>query len=671
MSKITDNLKNRLNKNQAEAASVLKGPVLVLAGAGTGKTRVITYRIANMLDSGIKPEHIAGMTFTNKAAREMKERLLKLCGSAAEKVFLGTFHSFCARLLRREISALGYNKNFSIIDESDQAGLLKQIMAEMSIQKDKISSSLCIALISKVKSELLQPEELRIRDAALDSVFVGIYQRYQKMLKNQNVVDFDDLLYLTLQLFEKDSAVLEKYRGRYRHLLVDEYQDTNFLQFRLLELLAGSEQNLFVVGDDDQSIYGWRGAQIENILNFPQHFPGTKQIKLEQNYRSTNAILEASNALIAKNAKRHGKELWSEQGRGDDLKCIKADCTEQEAGFIVDSIVDMVGGKDNIKYNDIAVLYRSNYLSRHIEDALRNSHLPYRLIGSRSFYERKEVRDAVAYLRLIVNPRDDQSLLRILKAPPRGLGDKAIEKLRELQSATYMPMLELLANPDFLAKVSSTAAAGARELTECISKWRSELNDPAELGLKTQTYLKECGFIPGLIRMYKDRAETEKRQDNVMELVHAVCQYENKNGRNASLSDFLELYALVDDNDKVDEEQEDSVTLMTVHAAKGLEFPVIFIVGVEENVFPNERALLEGGLEEERRLFYVALTRAKLRVIITRSRERMRFGKTTKQRPSKFIDELPEGLLDKKHASEAFKKVSIEALEKAFENFTL
>jgi superfamily I DNA/RNA helicase len=464
--------------------------------------------------------------------------------------------------------------------------------------------------------------------------------------------------------------VLEKYRKKYKYLLVDEYQDTNFLQFRLLELLIGEEHNLCVVGDDDQSIYGWRGAKIENILNFPQKFNNAKHIKLEQNYRSTNIILKVSNSLISCNKTRHDKELWSNCGEGTNVRFVESDSGAQEAQFIADAITDIHLGKDTLPYKDMAVLYRSNYLSREIEDALRTSHIPYRLVGGKSFYERKEVRDAVAYLRLLVNPREDQSLLRIIGAPPRGIGDKAIERLKDIQSKTYFPLTELLDNNDFIVKLSAKAATGATELASCMKKYQSLFKESGGLAEKAQSYLRDVGYLDGLLKMYKNRDESEKRRDNVLELINAVGQYEMREGASASLPGFIESYCLADDNDKVDEEEEDSVTLMTIHASKGLEFPAIFIIGMEENIFPNERAFNEGALEEERRLFYVAITRAKHTLTMTRARERMRFGKVTRQMPSRFIAELPEDYVDKMHSTEAFKKVSADALQKAFENFT-
>ncbi len=671
MTQISKKLSKELNSEQIEAVSTIEGPLLVLAGAGTGKTRVITYRIAHMIDSGILPENIAGMTFTNKAAKEMRERLSAVISqSAAKKVYLGTFHSFCARLLRKEIAPLGYTSNFTIADETDQNGILKQVLAEIGVQKELVNTSTCLSIIGKVKSELIHPADLHIGDTIISELFPRIYKRYQQVLKNQNMLDFDDLLFLTVKLFEQEKDILETYSEKYQYLLVDEYQDTNFLQFRLLELLMGKKHNICVVGDDDQSIYGWRGAKIENILNFPNKFKNAKSIKLEQNYRSTNIILKVSNHLISRNKTRHEKELWSSEGEGNNVKVINNDSGIQESQYIADAIGELHDGTDHLPYKDIAILYRSNYLSRQIEDALRNARIPYRLVGGKSFYERKEVRDAVAYLRLLVNNRDDQSLLRIIGAPPRGIGDKAISRLKELQSKTYFPLTELLKSDTFISQLSSKATSGATALSSCMGKWYHIFKENGGLAVKAQTYLKEIGYLDGLLKMYKNRDEAEKRRDNVLELINAISQYEVREGSEASLLGFIEKYSLADDNDKVDEEDDNSVTLMTIHAAKGLEFPAIFVIAMEDKIFPNERALNEGALEEERRLFYVAITRAKHTLTMTHSRERMRFGKITRQRISPFIAELPTDYVNKMHSKEAFKKVSVAALQKALENFT-
>ena len=672
MNSISSQLDNILNKEQKEAVQTINGPLLVLAGAGTGKTRVITYRIAYMIEQGIPASEILGVTFTNKAAKEMKKRLESIVSSTdAEKVFLGTFHSFCARFLRREITSLGYMKNFTICDDADQKGIIKQVMAELNIHKDMIDPGLVLYHISSTKSSMLDPTETVVYNTALSHIFPELYRRYNTMLKNQNMVDFDDLLLLTAEILKENSEVLEKYHNKYKYILVDEYQDTNTLQFFLLRKLAEKHNNICVVGDDDQSIYGWRGAKIENILNFPALFPGAKKIKLEQNYRSTNNILNAANAIISKNEERHEKKLWSNCGEGEKINIITASNELEEANFVADAVSKLSGAAGNFK--DTVILYRSNHLSRLIEESMRRNRIPYKLIGAKSFYDRKEIRDAAAYLKLIVNKYDDQSLQRILSAPPRGIGTKSIELLRKMQSVSYLPMTELLVHEDFLGKVSRQAAASAVNLIETFSKWRAEFKHTDNLSESAYEYLKEIGYINGLIRMYKKREEAEKRLDNVKELINAIFQFQSGSDANVTLADFLESYSLTDMNDKEENngDTDNAVSLMTVHAAKGLEFDNVFIIAAEENIFPNERALNEKSEEEERRLFYVALTRARKKLFITRARKRNRFGQTlTRARRSRFLKELPEDIISEKLPEDVFEPVSFEEMKKAFENFT-
>jgi len=671
MTLISSQLKTILNKEQQKAVKTTDGPLLVLAGAGTGKTRVITYRIAYMIEQGIPPSQILGVTFTNKAAKEMKKRLSEIINAEdAEKVFLGTFHSFCARFLRKEITPLGYMKNFTICDDADQKGIVKQVMAELNIHKEMIDPGLVLYCIGATKSSMLHPTELLIHNIALSKIFPMLYKNYNKMLKNQNMVDFDDLLLLTVQILDQFENVMAKYHDKFKYVLVDEYQDTNILQFNLLQKLASKHNNICVVGDDDQSIYGWRGAKIENILNFPSLFPGAKKIKLEQNYRSTNNILNAANAIICKNQNRHQKQLWSQCGDGEKIKLIVTTNEAEEANFIANAVSKVTGL--NGTFDDSVILYRSNHLSRLIEDALRKNKIPYKIIGAKSFYDRKEIRDAAAYLKLIVNKYDDQSLQRILSVPPRGIGSKSIELLRKMQSISYLPMTDLLIHEDFLSKVSTQAATSAKKLVETFNTWRNKFKASDNIAETTNEYLKEIGFINGLIKMYKKRDEAEKRLENVNELINAIFQYQNNADNNISIADFLESYSLTDMNDKEDKknESEQSVSLMTVHAAKGLEFKNVFIIAAEDNIFPNERAMQDNNEEEERRLFYVALTRAKENLYITRARKRSRFGQhTTRAKRSRFLNELPEKIVEEKLPEEAFKPVSVDEMREAFKNF--
>jgi superfamily I DNA/RNA helicase len=636
---------DQLNPQQREAVKTIEGPLLVLAGAGTGKTRVITYRMAYMLQNGIKPENILGVTFTNKAAREMKERLAALVSEdVAKKTTLGTFHSLCARILRREIVKLGFTPNFTIADDSDQKGILRQAMGELGYSKDDTPVEGVMSFVGSCKNKMRGPKEAK-NFAETDHEYkaAAVYERYQQILENQNMLDFDDMLFLTVKILEDFPELLKKYRDMYKYILVDEYQDTNEVQFELLKLLTGDSHNICVVGDDDQSIYGWRGAVVEHILDFPYHFKNAVVVKLEENYRSTNKILGAANKVISGNSGRYDKELWSEQGEGENIKLIKTETAEDEADFVAEAIMDVVGNERDVEYKDVAVLYRSNHLSRLLEQSLRRFEVPYRLVGGQEFFKRKEIKDAAAYLKLVANPKDDQSLLRILGVPPRGIGDKAVKELKQLQSTVFMPMTELLGNDSYLGKISSTASKGSSQLASCIAKYRKIFEEPGDLGNKTKDYLDDAGFLKGLLKIYKNREEAEKRLDNVNEFLNAIYEFEKKFEGTPYLFEFLENYALLDENDKTEEDEtnNNTVTLTTVHAAKGLEFPYVFLVGMEHNLFPHERSINEGSLDEELRLFYVAITRAKNNLVMTHSTRRMRNGKFKNVRPSEFLSSLP------------------------------
>ncbi|OGV55727.1 MAG: hypothetical protein A2017_03335 [Lentisphaerae bacterium GWF2_44_16] len=667
-----DKILEQLNPEQREAAKTIKGPVLVLAGAGTGKTRVITYRIAYMLRHGIPPENILGMTFTNKAAREMKERLASLVSeNDAAKVTLGTFHSFCARLLRKEIRIMGFTPNFTIADDSDQAGIIKQAQAELGLSKrEEIPVERVLWFIGNAKDNLRTPRMAKnAADMDFDVLASAVYERYQQILENQNMLDFDDLLFFVYRMWNENPEILKKYQNIYKYILVDEYQDTNMVQFEMLRMLAGNAMNICAVGDDDQSIYGWRGAKVENIIRFPEHFPNTKLIKLEQNYRSTNKILGSANKIISCNPGRYEKSLWSNQGEGENLKVLQLRGEEEEAAFIADAISEVVSTQD-IDYNDIAILYRSNHLSRLIEQSLRKSQIPYKLVGGQEFFKRKEIRDAAAYLKIIVNPKDDQSLLRILGVPSRGLGDKVVESLKVLQRSVFLSFTELLSEKAFLEKLSSKARDAASAFSNCINKYREIFSRPGDLYQNVNDYLLEVGYLNGLLKIYKDRKEAEKRQENVCEFINAIAQYEQRYQGKPYLFEFLESFALLDENDKTEEEENsgNAVILTTVHAAKGLEFPYVFIIGMEHNIFPHERSIKEGSTEEELRLFYVALTRAKNNLTITHSGSRMRYGTPSSQRPSVFLSYLPEENVDKIEQSQFFKPVDKKDLAEGFKN---
>ena len=661
-----------LNPEQAAAAGTIDGPVLVLAGAGTGKTRVITYRIAYMLRSGIPPEQILGMTFTNKAAREMRERLASLVDAAvARRGTLGTFHSFCIRILRREIAKLGYLPAFTIADDSDQQGLLKQAAGALGCAQGEFPLSTVQTMISGWKNRLIQPEEARrSADTTFESVAAQIYEEYQLLLEMQNSLDFDDMLMLVYRLFTEHPDVLERYRDHYRYLLIDEYQDTNAAQFTIVKQLAGDRRNLCVVGDDDQSIYSWRGADISNILGFPEQFPGAKVVKLEQNYRSTARILNAANAVIGLNEKRHEKRLWSDLGEGEPVRVVTLENGEAEAEFIGNMIQQLKEQQPELNYRDFAILYRSNHLSRQLEQTLRRQGVPYRLVGGQEFFKRREIKDAVAYLKLLVNPRDDQSLLRILGTPPRGLAQKAVDALKLHRKTKHRAMFELLGEEEFRKELTPKAAEAAAEFAAVCGKYRKEFEEPGNLAGKITAYLREIGYTDGLQRIYKDLKDAMKRRENLDEFINAIAQYETRQAEPATLLAYLENLALLEENDRVEEDSPDAdaVTLTTVHASKGLEFPVVFVIAMERNIFPHERALEEGAADEELRLFYVAITRARRQLYLLRAKERMQRGISKPALPSPFLACLTEDLAEHPAPDELVKPASDDAVRAAFAN---
>ena len=667
-----DKILRDLNPEQRKAVETIDGPVLVLAGAGTGKTRVITYRIAYMLAKGIPPESILGLTFTNKAAKEMKERLAVLVSpEKAQKVTLGTFHSFCVRILRKEIRALNYLPNFTITDEGDQAGIIKQAAAALNYNKDEVSIPEISAYIGAQKNRLIDSRIAKKNaDNDNDVRMAHVYEEYQQILCNQNMIDFDDMLFLVYRIFEERPEVLKKYQEIYQYILVDEYQDTNDAQFTLIKQLCGHRCNLCVVGDDDQSIYGWRGANISNILEFPSMFKGTREIKLEQNYRSTNKILTAANKVIAGNSDRYAKNLWSNNGDGENIRLVQAMDGEAEANFIIDFIVQEMAENGDITYSDFAVLFRSNHLSQLIEDALLGAKIPYRLVGGQEFFKRKEIKDAVAYLKLLVNPKEDQSLLRILNLPPRGVGDKAVDRLKSLKNTVFLPMTEIIGDEDYLEGLASKAGSSVRELDACLKKYRQEFAEPGGLASKVYEFLTSCGYLNGLQKIYKDIKDSDKRRENVYQFISAIASFEKKAPGLVTLENYLESYALLEENDKADDKSNDgnSVTLTTVHAAKGLEFPYVFVIAMERNIFPHERSEAEGKTDEELRLFYVALTRARRNLLITHAKTRMYHRMNFHQMPSKFLQHLPDGIVDKHQPEELIKTMSKDELMSSFES---
>ncbi len=631
-----------LNAPQLAAVKTMDGPLLLLAGAGTGKTRVVTYRIAYLIANGVAPANILAVTFTNKAAREMAERLAALVGTAvAKQVTASTFHSFCARLLRGRIRLLGYSPRFDIAAQSYQVGLVKSILGEVGLGDG--DANLYHAMISRAKSRLLLPADLDGDDRGWPARFAAVYALYQRRMKNMDSLDFDDLLLLTVQLWKHHPEVLEECRDQYRYLLVDEYQDTNGVQFQLMAMLAGEQRNLCVVGDDDQSIYGWRGADVGNILAFDRHFPGAQVIRLEQNYRSTGTILKAANQVIANNSTRHAKQLWSAQPEGEKILVVHAADEQAEAHFIADLLAERtLGGRR--KHADFAVLYRSNSQSRLFEATFRQRQIPYRLVGSKSFFQRREVLDALSHLKIVNNPKDDISLLRVVNVPPRGLGDRSIERLRELGLDGRRPLDGVLRTPEFLSTLGVETANQMRAFLAAVDTARTAIGVGEPLLTVTRRLLQEVGYLDGMARIYKPREDALRRLENVHDFFNAIAEYQDRTP-NPSLPDFLERHALMDDNDRVDEQGANGVTLMTVHAAKGLEFPVVVIAGMEQGLFPHRQALAERANDEERRLFYVAITRARQELVVTHVAKRRVMGTPKAQRPSVFLLELPPELV--------------------------
>ncbi len=662
---------SQLNPEQADAAGTITGPVLVLAGAGTGKTRVITFRIAHMLSTGIMPEQILGMTFTNKAAREMRERLAQLVDPRiAGRVTLGTFHSFCIRILRREAKKLGYLPGFTIADDSDQQGLLKQAAGAAGCNtREGFPLAEIQSVIGRWKNKLLFPEDAkRFADNRFEETCATIYDHYQELLALQNSLDFDDMLLLVNKLFNDFPDTLEFYRDRYRYLLIDEYQDTNAAQFTIVKQLIGDRCNLCVVGDDDQSIYSWRGADISNILDFPQHFPGAKVVKLEQNYRSTTSILNAANAVIGSNSNRHDKKLWSKLGEGEKVQVVKTIGGSEEAEFIAGMIAQLKNADNAVAWKDFAILYRSNHLSRELEQALRRQQIPYRLVGGQEFYKRREIKDAIAYLKLLVNPHDDQSLLRILGTPPRGLAAKAVDQLKIGRATIHKPMLDQLSSEDFLKTLTPKAASAAKELAAVFAAYTEKFREPGRLAAKITGFLRDVDYLDGLQRIYKDLTDAMKRRENVDEFINAIAQFEQRQSEPPTLETYLESFALLEESDRTDEEENngDAVTLSTVHASKGLEFPVVFCVALERNLFPHERALEEGSLDEELRLFYVAITRARKQLYVTRAAQRMQRGFMQPSLPSPFLELLTDDVADNPAPEDLLRPAGDDKVRQAF-----
>ena len=633
---------NGLNDKQYEAVITTDGPVLVIAGAGSGKTKVLTHKIAYLIqEKRIRPWEILAITFTNKAANEMKERITNLVGPDAKDIWMGTFHSICVRILRKHIDRIGFDSSFIIFDTSDQKTLIKKCLKELQIDDKQFSEKSVQAEISNAKNEMLEPDQYLARahgDFRKEKI-AKIYELYQKRLKENNAIDFDDIINFTIKIFNQNEDILNYYASKFQYILVDEYQDTNKSQFTLVKMLARVNQNITVVGDNDQGIYSFRGADISNILNFEKDFKGTKIIKLEQNYRCTGNILKAANSIIKNNETKYEKKLWTENGEGSLPKLYSADNEYDEASYIVEQIQNLKDD-ESYKYSDFAVLYRMNTQSRAIEDILRREAIPYKIVGGLKFYERKEIKDIVSYLRLVHNTSDNLSLARIINEPKRGIGRTSLDKITDLAIQNETSMYEIIkdANQYGLNRVFMNS----REFVNLIEEARQK-KDGIPISELIKFLLKKSGYIKALED--ENTIEAENRIENLEEFLTVAMEFE-KEEADTSLQNFLEGMTLASDLDNVDDAEE-SVTLMTLHSAKGLEFPAVFLVGMEEGIFPGYRSIGEPKeLEEERRLCYVGVTRAKQRLFLTCSKMRTMFGSTSCNLPSRFLEEIPEELLD-------------------------
>ena len=638
---------NDLNPMQRRAAETLEGPVLILAGAGSGKTRTLTYRVANLLEHGVKAWHILALTFTNKAAREMRERIEHLAGADAGEAWIGTFHSICCRILRRDIEKLGYERSFTIYDDDDQQRVIKAVLKELDIDEKFLPPKAVGADISDAKNRLLSPDEwLQKRGGDYRSQKThDVMTRYEQRLRAANALDFDDLLVKTLQLFVEHPPVLEYYQSRFQYVHVDEYQDTNYAQYQLVRLITRESRNLCVVGDDDQSIYGWRGADIRNILDFEKDFPDATVIKLEQNYRSTANILDAANQIIAHNEGRKEKELWTEDGEGEKITLYAAADERDESAWICQRIRQLQRG--GTPYGSIAILYRMHALSRVLEETLMRAGIPYHVYGGTRFYDRREVRDVLAYLRVIQNPADDISLSRIINVPKRAIGDSTVEQLTQYARQNDMSLYAAVAAPP------DTLASRARKSVNDFSSLIVSLLLAKET-LPLSELVQKVIDDSGLIAQYQkeENEENQARIENIREFMGAVTEFEQKS-EDKSLFAFLENVALVTELDNQDSAPS-FVTMMTLHSAKGLEYDAVFMSGMEEGIFPSARAMQEDNrVEEERRLCYVGVTRARKLLHLSYARRRMLFNQMQFNAPSCFLQEIPKRLIREEQSSAA------------------
>lgn len=632
-----------LNKEQQQAVQHTEGPLLILAGAGSGKTKVLTVRIAHLLAQGVNPYEILAITFTNKAAKEMKSRVEGLVGDVANRIWLSTFHSFCAKFLRFELdNFLGYNSNFTIYDTSDSQAVIKAALKALNLDDKYYPVGAMIGAISDAKNKLLFASDFRkqARDFYQQKV-ADVYEYYERELRKNNALDFDDLLLVAVKLLQSNEAVLDKYSKRFRYVMIDEYQDTNHAQYLLAKLLASHWKNIAVVGDADQSIYAWRGADIQNILDFEKDYPNCTSIKLEQNYRSTKIILDAANAVIENNEGRPKKNLWTDKTEGAKIQHFTAQSEHEEAAFIGDTIAkkhDIHG----VPYGDMAILYRTNAQSRVLEEALIKRALPYTMVGGTKFYDRKEIKDVLAYLRVLYNPFDDLSLLRIINVPKRSIGATTVAKLQDYARANGTSLFMTLTQLHLVDTIKGKTKEKLEDFGILIFTLVAEMEDKTVLDI-LESILDRTGYLAQLEE--STDPQDQARAENIGELLSVAKDFQDTNP-NGTVEDFLEQVALVNDVDSF-EQEESKVTLMTLHAAKGLEFPIVFLGGLEEGLFPHSRTLMNPEeIEEERRLAYVGITRAEKELYISNATTRTVFGRTSSYLPSRFIDEIPEELVD-------------------------
>ncbi len=632
-----------LNDAQQSAVTTTEGPLLILAGAGTGKTRVITARVAYLIAQDVDPAHLLAVTFTNKAAAEMRERLAKMIApEAAKKVTMSTFHALCLRILRAGIDRLGYKNNFSIYDEGDQLGLIKKIITRTAAKDEKLDPNVAKAAISKAKNNGWAPP-------TDDETLLGaVFRRYRDDLKTANAVDFDDLLLLTVQLLNEHPDVRQRWQERFRYLMIDEFQDTNRLQLELVRLLADERRNVAVVGDDDQSIYGWRGAEVANILEFEHHFPNPAVVKLEQNYRSTNAILGTANSLIKHNPRRRPKRLWSASGDGAKVRLVESPNDREEGQFVTEEIQRRNLDTGEV-WESFAVLFRMNAQSRVLEENLRRLQIPYRIVGGKSFFDRREVKDLIAYMSVLVNPGDDANLLRIINTPARGISAATIDRALQWSMHQRCSLWEALHSPALLADYSARTVASIQAFVELVDEYETKLleplSDPAGIVAKL---IQEVGYPAELRRSCKSTEEADARESNMHDMLRDLTHFVGRSTK--GVRGFLDEIVL--DQEREEEKQEDietkrGVTLITMHAAKGLEFDHVYLIGLEEGILPHDRSKTEGTIDEERRLLYVGITRARKTLTLSHCRNRMKFGSVSSCQPSSFIKELADEFLER------------------------